>query len=72
LVADYPEYETLLRKYVIKVYGHEDKMHGRKKADPKIQFLKETIKRVPYLANIDDACFFDIMFALKSTSYEKD
>ena len=76
IVADFPEYEICLRNHVIKTYGNMTKPDGSEKnryqIDPKIQFLRQTIKRVDYLKSIDDEVFFDIMFALKPRQYEKD
>ena len=81
LIAEYPEYEICLRNHVIKVYGNMEKQEvnpkqvesqQQRQVDPKIAFLKATIKRVDYLKHIDDPIFFDIMFALKSKQYEKD
>lgn len=40
--------------------------------DPRIRFFREALGRVPYLANMDDSCFFDIMFAMRPKSFEKD
>ena len=85
LSSEFPEYEQALRKHVIKVYGDMNKPEKhipgvqmteidkyRKAVDPRIQFLRETIGRVPYLSSIDDEVFFDIMFALASRNYEKE
>ena len=82
VISEYPEYEKALKKHVIATYGNmapvlpnakEDKLKNTRYAvDPKIKFIKEIIKGVEYFAKIDDEVFFDIMFALKSKSYEKD
>ena len=74
-----------MKEHVIKVYGDMNVKPPvrnpkqitaqatikRINVDPKIEFLKQTIKRVDYLQNINDKVFFDIMFSLKSTNYDK-
>ena len=40
LISEFPEYEAMLRDHVITEYGD--------KKDPKIEFMKRTINRVPY------------------------
>lgn len=40
--------------------------------DPRFKFLRNAIKRVPFLANVDEESLFDIIFALSVTSIEKD
>jgi CRP-like cAMP-binding protein len=42
------------------------------KPDPRFKFLRNTIKRIPFLSNVDDESLFDIIFALSVTSIEKD
>ena len=80
LISEFPEYEVCLKEHVIRTYGRMEKTEEKDKSgnrmitkpDPKIYFLKHTIKRVDYLKSIDDEVFFDIMFALKSKQFEKD
>ena len=64
IVSEYPEYETHLRQHIITEYGDQK--------DPKITFFKRMIKRVNYLKNIDTEILFDIMFSLKTKSFEPD
>jgi len=79
LVADYPEFETLLKKHVLKVYAQrtkkmtfsKDGVLRHENQDPRFKFLRDAIKRVPYLENIDEACLFDIIFALTVSSEER-
>lgn len=61
VIADFPEYETCLKKNAIKSYH-----------DKKIQFVLRMIKRVEYLAKQDDEVLFDLMFSLEPESFEKD
>ena len=49
-----------------------EKEQYRHNIDPRIKFLKDTIKRVDYLQKINDDIFFDIMFALQPKTYEKE
>lgn len=60
LVAEYPEYETELKKYIRKTYN-----------DPKIQFILKMLGRVEYLQGIEPEIMFDIMFNLTPLQFEQ-
>ena len=60
LVAEYPEYEVELKKYVREKYK-----------DPKIRFVLDTIERVEYFKGLDREILFDIMFSLTPISFEQ-
>ena len=53
IISEFPEYEVALKNNAIKTYR-----------DKKIQFVLRMIRRVEYLANVDDEVLFDLMFSL--------
>ena len=61
VISDFPEYETCLKDYVIKTYK-----------DKKIEFILRMLKRLDYLAKVEDEVLYDIMFNLESHFIEKD
>ena len=60
LVAEYPEYEVCLKKYIRETYN-----------DPKIRFIVDMLERVEYLQGVKREIIFDLMFNLKPRSFEQ-
>ena len=61
LIQDYPEYETCLRRFVVREYW-----------DLRTKFLIQMVKRVEYLDQAADDIVFDIVFSLEQKFFDKD
>lgn len=61
LIQDYPEYEACLKRYVVNTYR-----------DNRIQFLIDTVRRVEYLSTTPIDILYELIFTLKTVTFDKD
>ena len=60
LIQDFPEYEVCLRRHVVSTYD-----------DHRIKFIANMIKRVEYLDLVPIDILYELIFSLKSITFEK-
>ena len=60
LIQDFPEYEVCLRRHVVSTYD-----------DHRIKFIANMIKRVEYLDLVPLDILYELIFSLKSITFEK-
>lgn len=61
LIQEFPEYETCLKKHVVRSY-----------LDHKVKFIINAIKRVEYFDSLPADVLFDLIFSLKQELFDKE